>query len=167
MNRKINKIRIKPRFKVISNFEKEHFEKKLKEYISKNNSIFQGNINKEVATISVKTQHNEFWKPYLSLRMETTDNKTEIRGIFGPSAAVWTFFMFLYFGLSISLMVFITIYLVTKQINSSDFPWAIYAAFASIILLIITYLATKIGQIKAKNEMIQLKKLIDEIIPNS
>ena len=99
--------------------------------------------------------------------METTENKTEIRGIFGPSAAVWTFFMFLYFGLSISFMVFITICLVTKQINSTDFPWAIYAAFSSLFFLIITYLATKIGQNKAKPEMIQLKNLVDEIIPNS
>lgn len=167
MDKKINKIRIKPRFKVISDFEKEYFENKLKEYILKNNTTFQGNINKEVATISVKTHHDEYWKPYLSLRMETTENKTEIRGIFGPSAAVWTFFMFLYFGLSISFMVFITIYLVTKQINSTDFPWAIYAAFSSLILLIITYLATKIGQNKAKTEMIQLKNLVDEIIPSS
>ena len=52
MDKKINKIRIKPRFKVISDFEKEYFENKLKEYILKNNTIFHGNINKEVANFS-------------------------------------------------------------------------------------------------------------------
>lgn len=161
---KINKIRVKPRFKIISEFDKDFFEQKLKNYLLANSSVYQGNINNEVATLSVKTPHNDFWKPYLSIRMETADNKTEIRGIFGPSPAVWTFFMFLYFGLSVSFMVFITLYFVTKQIKSNDFPLAIYAAIASVILLLITYIATKIGQLKAKNEMIQLKKIIDEVM---
>jgi len=164
MDKKINKIRIKPRFKVISDFEKEYFENKLKEYILKNNTTFQGNINKEVATISVKTHHDEYWKPYLSLRMETTENKTEIRGIFGPSAAVWTFFMFLYFIFGITFMVFITIWFVTKQIKSTDFPWAIHVAILSIILLLISFFATKIGQIKAKSEMEQLRDFAEKTI---
>jgi len=164
MDKKINKIRIKPRFKVISDFEKEYFENKLKEYILKNNTTFQGNINKEVATISIKTHHDEYWKPYLSLRMETTENKTEIRGIFGPSAAVWTFFMFLYFIFGITFMVFITIWFVTKQIKSTDFPWAIHVAILSIILLLISFFATKIGQIKAKSEMEQLRDFAEKTI---
>ena len=161
---KINKIRVKPRFKITSEFDKDFFEQKLKNFILENQTIYQGNINNEVATLSVKTSHNDFWKPYLSIRLETVENRTEIRGVFGPSSAVWTFFMFLYFSLSISFMVFITLYLVTKQIKSNDFPLAIYAAIASVVLLLITYIATKIGQLKAKKEMIQLKKIIDDVI---
>lgn len=166
MDKKLNKIRIKPRFKIITDLKQEDFEKNLKTLLHEKGSPFLGNINKEVASIWVKTEHNEFWKPYLSLRAEPEDGKTAIRGIFGPSAAVWTFFMFLYFMFGITFMVFITIWFVTKQINSQDFPWSIYLAISSLILLAVTFLATKIGQKKAKSEMEQLKNFAEKHLEN-
>ena len=163
MDKKINTIRTRPRFKLETDLSKEDFELNLKTELQKNTEI-QGNINKEVASIWVKTQHNEFWKPYLSLRIEKEENQTVIRGIFGPSSAVWTFFMFLYFIFGITFMVFISIWWVTKQIKSSDFPWAIYLAIFSIICLAFTFIATKIGQQKAKKEMEQLRDFAEKTI---
>ena len=163
MPEKLNPIRTRPRFKLETDLSKEDFELNLKTELQKNTEI-QGNINKEVANIWVKTQHNEFWKPYLSLRIEKEENQTVIRGIFGPSSAVWTFFMFLYFIFGITFMVFISIWWVTKQIKSSDFPWAIYLAIFSIICLAFTFIATKIGQQKAKKEMEQLRDFAEKTI---
>ena len=164
MPEKLNPIRTRPRFKIFTDLEAETCAKQLKSQLKIENQIFQGNINKEVANIWVKTQHNEFWKPYLSLRIEKEENQTVIRGIFGPSSAVWTFFMFLYFIFSITFMVFITIWFVTIQIKSTDFPWAIHVAILSIILLLISFFATKIGQIKAKSEMEQLRDFAEKTI---
>ena len=164
MPEKLNPIRTRPRFKIFTDLETQTCAEKLKSQLKIENQIFQGNINKEVANIWVKTQHNEFWKPYLSLRIEKEEYQTVIRGIFGPSSAVWTFFMFLYFIFSITFMVFITIWFVTKQIKSTDFPWAIHVAILSIILLLISFFATKIGQIKAKSEMEQLKNFAEKTI---
>ena len=165
MDKKLNTIRTRPRFKLETDLSKEDFELNLKTKLQKNTEI-QGNINKEVASIWVKTAHNEFWKPYLSLRVENEDEKTIIRGTFGPSAAVWTFFMFLYFIFGITFMVFISIWWVTKQIKSSDFPWAIYLAIFSIICLAFTFIATKIGQQKAKKEMEQLRDFAENALEN-
>ena len=164
MPEKLNPIRTRPRFKIFTDLEAETCAKQLKSQLKIENQIFQGNINKEVANIWVKTQHNEFWKPYLSLRIEKEEYQTVIKGIFGPSSAVWTFFMFLYFIFSITFMVFITIWFVTKQIKSTDFPWAIHVAILSIILLLISFFATKIGQIKAKSEMEQLRDFAEKTI---
>ena len=164
MPEKLNPIRTRPRFKIFTDLEAETCAKQLKSQLKIENQIFQGNINKEVANIWVKTQHNEFWKPYLSLRIEKEENQTVIRGIFGPSSAVWTFFMFLYFIFGITFMVFISIWWVTKQIKSTDFPWAIHVAILSIILLLISFFATKIGQIKAKSEMEQLRDFAEKTI---
>ncbi|WP_228453726.1 hypothetical protein [Chryseobacterium manosquense] len=143
MPEKLNPIRTRPRFKIFTDLEAETCAKQLKSQLKIENQIFQGNINKEVANIWVKTQHNEFWKPYLSLRIEKEEYQTVIRGILGPSSAVWTFFMFLYFIFSITFMVFITIWFVTKQIKSTDFPWAIHVAILSIILLLISFFCYK------------------------
>ena len=164
MPEKLNPIRTRPRFKIFTDLEAETCAKQLKSQLKIENQIFQGNINKEVANIWIKTEHNEFWKPYLSLRIEKENHQTVIRGVFGPSAAVWTFFMFLYFIFSITFMVFITIWFVTKQIKSTDFPWAIHVAILSIILLLISFFATKIGQIKAKSEMEQLRDFAEKTI---
>lgn len=156
MDKKLNTIRNRPRFKIYTNLSGVDFEKNLKIQIQKSNEI-TGNINNEVATIFVNSQYDTYWKPYLSLRIEKEENKTVIRGIFSPSAAVWTFFMFLYLVFSIVFMIFITIWLVTKQIKSNDFPWAIHVTIASFILLILTYAAAKVGQKLAKPELEKLK----------
>ena len=164
MPEKLNPIRTRPRFKIYTDFDTEICAKKIKSLLAIYKENLQGNINNEVANIWIKTEHNEFWKPYLSLRIEKENHQTVIRGVFGPSAAVWTFFMFLYFIFSITFMVFITIWFVTKQIKSTDFPWAIHVAILSIILLLISFFATKIGQIKAKSEMEQLRDFAEKTI---
>ena len=164
MEEKLNSLRTRPRFKIYTDFDTEIFAKKIKSLLAIYKENLQGNINNEVANIWIKTEHNEFWKPYLSLRIEKENHQTVIRGVFGPSAAVWTFFMFLYFIFSITFMVFITIWFVTKQIKSTDFPWAIHVAILSIILLLISFFATKIGQIKAKSEMEQLRDFAEKTI---
>ena len=164
MEEKLNSLRTRPRFKIYTDFDTEICAKKIKSLLALYKENLQGNINNEVANIWIKTEHNEFWKPYLSLRIEKENHQTVIRGVFGPSAAVWTFFMFLYFIFSITFMVFITIWFVTIQIKSTDFPWAIHVAILSIILLLISFFATKIGQIKAKSEMEQLRDFAEKTI---
>lgn len=164
MEEKLNSLRTRPRFKIYTDFDTEICAQKIKSLLALHKENLQGNINNEVANIWIKTEHNEFWKPYLSLRIEKENHQTVIRGVFGPSAAVWTFFMFLYFIFSITFMVFITIWFVTIQIKSTDFPWAIHVAILSIILLLVSFFATKIGQIKAKSEMEQLRDFAEKTI---
>lgn len=164
MPEKLNPIRTRPRFKIYTDLEPDAYVEKLKLKLKHQNHRLQGNINTEVANIWVKTQHNEYWKPYLSLRIEKEENQTVLRGIFGPSSAVWTFFMFLYFIFGIIFMVFITLWFITKQIKSSDFPWAIYLAIFSALCLALTFIATKIGQQKAKKEMEQLRDFAESAL---
>lgn len=158
----LDKIRSRPRFKMFTNLSKEEYAESLKKYLADHQDEFSGNINKEVATICVETQHNSYWKPRLSLRIETEDGQTVIRGIFGPSSAVWTFFMFLYFSFSILWMTFFTMYYVEKQINSQEFPWALNASFVMLFCIALTYAVTRFGQSKGKEEMQKLRRFAEE-----
>lgn len=158
----LDKIRTRPRFKMYVHVSRETYEEKLNKYMEENRTEFTGNINKEVATISVKTEENPFWKPTLSLRTETEDGTTVIRGVFGPSSSVWTLFMFIYFVLGILWMVFITMWFVEKEIKSSEYPWALTASFVTLFLILLTYLAARFGQQKAKAEMQKLRKFAEE-----
>lgn len=158
----LDKIRNRPRFKMFTHLSKETYAENLKKYLSEHKGEFSGNINKEMATICVETEYDNYWKPRLSLRTEIEDDQTVIRGVFGPSSAVWTFFMFLYFLFSIFWMTFFTMYYVEKQIKSFEFPWALDASFVMLLCLAATYGAARFGQHKAKDEMIKLRKFAEE-----
>ncbi|MBW8523278.1 hypothetical protein K0U91_10900 [Chryseobacterium chendengshani] len=158
----LDKIRNRPRFKMYTHLSKEIYAENLKKYLAEHKGEFSGNVNTEVATICVETNYDHFWKPRLSLRTEAEDDKIAIRGVFGPSSAVWTFFMFLYFLFSILWMTFFTMYYVEKQIKSYEYPWALTASFVMLFCIAVTYAAARFGQNKAKGEMKKLRKFAEE-----
>lgn len=159
----LDKIRNRPRFKMFTTFTKEEYAENLKQYLHEHAQEFGGNINKEVATICVKTEEDNYWKPNLALRTEEEDEGlVAVRGVFGPSSAVWTFFMFLYFLFSIAWMTFFTMFFVEKQIGSNEFPWAFPASLVMLFLIGATYAAARFGKNKAKVEMMLLRKFAEE-----
>lgn len=162
MEETLNQIRNRPRFKLYTDLLPEEYENNLQHYLENHKDKFFGNINREVATIFVRTKDNDYWKPNLALRIEKEDEKTVIRGIFGPSSAVWTFFMFLYFLLTICWMIFFTLYYVEKQINTNNYPWSLSCSFIVLALIGLTYAAARFGQYKGKEEMQQLRKFAEE-----
>ena len=162
----IDSIRSRPRFKIFTDISRENYTEQLKQFLEEKSENYSGNINNEAAIINVKTDNNPYWKPCLALRTEIDpdENKTVIRGIFGPTAAVWTFFMFLNFIFGILWMVFITLWFVEKQIKSNDYPWALSASFIILFLLLSTFAAARIGKIRAKKEMQKLREFAEESI---
>ena len=158
----LDKIRTRPRFKLFTDLSKEEYESNLRQYLTEKSDTFTGNINKEVATIFVKTEIDEYWKPQLALRTAKEDEHMVIRGIYGPSSSVWTFFMFLYFLWSVVWMTCITLWFVEKQIKSNEFPWALPLSFIALALILATYLAARYGQKKAKTEMEKLRIFAEE-----
>lgn len=145
-----------------THLSKETYAENLKKYLTEHKGEFTGNINKEMATICVETEYDQYWKPQLSLRTEIEDDQTVIRGVFGPTSAVWTFFMFLYFLFSILWMTFFTMYFVEKQIKSYEFPWALNASFVMLACIAVTYAAARFGQSKAKDQMKKLRRFAEE-----
>lgn len=164
----IDHIRSRPRFKILTDISREEYTAYLKIFLQEREAEFSGNINNEAAMIVVKTLEDYYWKPNLALRTEidSEENKTVIRGIFGPSASVWTFFMFLNFIFGILWMVSITIWYVEKQIKSNDFPWAFTFSIMMLICLALTFTAARFGKWKGKKQMKQLRKFAEESILN-
>lgn len=162
----LDSIRSRPRFKMYTDISPQQCTAYLRNFLGENSDEFSGVINSETAIITVKTTEKDYWKPNLALRAEREDgeNITTVRGIFGPSSAVWTFFMFTYFVLSILWMVFITIWFVERQIGSDDFPWALTASFITVFLLVLTYLASLFGQRKARTEMQKLRSFAERSV---
>ncbi len=162
----IDHIRSRPRFKIFTEISRDEYAIYLKRFLKERSLEFEGNINREVAIITVRSEQNNYWNPCLSLRTETDpeENKTVIRGIFGPTSSVWTFFMFLNFIFGIMWMVAITIWYVEKQIKSNDFPWALTFSIIMLVCLALTFAAARIGKWKGKKQMQQLRAFAEDSI---
>lgn len=162
----IDQIRSRPRFKISTTISREEYIISLKNFLKEQHTQFEGNINKEISIITVRSPHNDYWKPCLSLRTEidAEENKTVIRGIFGPTSAVWTFFMFLNFIFGIMWMASITIWYVEQQIKSREFPWAFAFSVAMLVCLALTFAAARLGRWKSKKQMQQLREFAEESI---
>lgn len=162
----IDHIRSRPRFKIFTDLSREEYTEDLKKFLKAKSSEYNGNVNIEGALITAKSENNPYWKPCLALRAEhdSDENKTLIRGIFGPTSSVWTFFMFLNFIFGILWMVAITLWYVEKQIKSDEFWWALPVSFIMLLCLALTFLAARIGKFRAKSEMQQLRKFAEESI---
>ena len=69
MSETLNSIRNRPRFKLYTDLSMEEYEANLRDYLG-NHEQFYGNINKEVATIFVRKEEDNYWKPNLALRID-------------------------------------------------------------------------------------------------
>lgn len=156
-NENLNNIRSRPRYKLETDLSPKEVEQYFLDYVRTHKNIF-GKVNHEVITIWANTDDHNYWKPFVSIRIEKANEKedrlhTVINSLVGPSAAVWTFFMFLYFIFGILFMVFISLWYVEIQIKTDNYPWALPAAILCLVLVLGTWLATQIGKRLAKKDM--------------
>lgn len=158
----LNNIRSRPRFKMHTPLTREAYEKQLRSYLQSHSQLFTNSVSKENTVISIKTKDDYYWKPYLTLRTETEEGKTVIRGIFGPSTAVWTFFMFIYMGFGVGAMTFLTLWYVTESIGNTDYPWAVWASIFCLAVMAGTYLASLWAKRKSAKEMKVLRSFAEE-----
>lgn len=159
-----DQIRTRPRFKLFTEMNKEDYTLHLKNYVKIHEKLYKANINTEAALIWIGTTEDNYWKPFLALRTEFDgeEKKTCIRGVFGPSSAVWTFFIFIYVFLSIAWMVSITLFFVAKQIKHDGFGWALPTSMFVLLLIFVTYVAGRIGRKKAQIQMEKLRSFAIE-----
>ena len=59
-------------------------------------------------------------------------------------------------------MTFFTLYYVEKQIKTDNYPWSLPCSFVVLVLIALTYAAARFGQLKAKDEMLLLRKFAEE-----
>lgn len=76
---RLNSIRNRPRFKFSTKLSPVEYEQHLLEMI-RANPLIHGKINREVASIWVNNNIDNYWKPYLAIRIEkAVKRKTILR----------------------------------------------------------------------------------------
>ena len=109
----------------------------------------------------------EYWSPHLHLEFEPKEeNKTHIRGLFGPDQTLWTMFMFLHFLVAGIFIIFGMIAYsnyTLKQPITSD----IVVMSLMVIVWVLLYVIARQIRSNGNGQMHELEQLCSEIIKNN
>jgi len=162
MNEHVNSdVFLRPRFSIDSNQNQEALILKFKENL---NSKFSSKIIDNHIFIDVPSDEDHFWSPQLHLEIEESDNqKSIVKGLFGPKSQVWTFFMFLHFMMVIAFISF-SIMLYTRWSLERDINFPLIMIVVVTILWIAMYFLGREGKKKGRPQMNDLHNYMEETL---
>lgn len=92
-----NNVRLRLRFYKDVEEEINLVRNKFEDYAQKLSGEFKIVVCDDHIWMNVIGEKRQYWSPHLHLELESKENHTHIRALFGPSQTLWTFFMFLHF----------------------------------------------------------------------
>lgn len=153
---------LRPRIKLISNLDEDEIISRIKNGIKEHNNQFTGWAKEGYALICAPETERHIWTPQLNLQIEKTEAGTEIRGVIGPSASVWTAFAFTFSLLG--FIAFVALFWGLSRLSldySADILWIVPLA---LLLIFGVYMLARIGQQLSKDQVKLLKEFIEVAI---
>ncbi|MGI9627437.1 MAG: hypothetical protein ACR2QM_11425 [Longimicrobiales bacterium] len=117
------------------------------------------------AELYVPEPEKRLWSPYLSVRVDESPDGSALFGRFGPHPEVWTFFMFLYFGVAFLVAFGGTFAYV--QWASGESPWALWSLWLGIPTLALIHLASALGRRWGQDQMRELKATLEQVLESA
>ena len=152
---------LRPRFSLDYKENQEALILKFKENL---NSKFSCKIIDNHIIIDVPSDEDHFWSPQLHLEIEESDNqKSIVKGLFGPKSQVWTFFMFLHFMMVIAFISF-SIMLYTRWSLERNINFPLIMIVVVTILWIVMYFLGREGKKKGRPQMNDLHNYMKETL---
>ncbi len=97
-----------------------------------------------------------FWSPQLHLEInEVDDDNSRLYGLFGPNPTLWTFFMFIHFGVATFFVIF-GIWAYSSAALDRPYGLQIGAMIIMVVLWFVLYAFGRAGKRKGKPQMNQL-----------
>ncbi|WP_299314733.1 GTP-binding protein [uncultured Aquimarina sp.] len=111
--------------------------------------------------IPKKDQH--FWSPQLHLEIYDVDDQPKLKGLFGPSPTVWTFFMFAHF-IVFTAFLGACIWIYVNMSLGDDCLYGIITMFFLFITWFVLYFAGRLSKEASKKEMHELYRFMERTI---
>ena len=99
-------IELRPRFEIESNNSVAQILERAKTLKSELKSDYQIKIIDEHLYFYFSKEKRKYYSPFLHLELEANEEKTKVKGLFGPEQLLWTLFMFLHFIIAGLFLVF-------------------------------------------------------------
>ena len=114
--------------------------------------------------VKFKKAETTFWTPQLHLELSSFEEHiSNIRGVFGPNPTLWTFFMFLHFGVG-TVFIILGIFAYSNYSLGKDITLFLVGMFLLVVLWFALYAFGRLGKSKGKGQMEQLKQFVRETI---
>ena len=106
--------------------------------------------------IKFNKKYAHFWSPQLHLEInEVDDDNSRLYGLFGPNPTLWTFFMFVHFGVATFFVIF-GIWAYSSAALDRSYGLQIGAMIFMTVLWFVLYAFGRAGKRKGKPQMNQL-----------
>lgn len=114
--------------------------------------------------IKFNKTNNHFWSPQLHLEITEVDKKnSRLYGVFGPNPTLWTFFMFLHFGVA-TLFIVLGIWAYSSAALHKSYTLQLVLMGLMILIWIILYFLGRSGKYKGKPQMHELYQFIMTVL---
>ncbi len=159
----LNKILLKPRFRKELIESKVVVLKQFEEVFAKKKHKFKTKLIGGHIVVDVPQEEDHFWSPQLMIEIVEEDEKTILKGLFGPKPQVWTMFMFFHFAVGLAFFVFL-IMAYTQYSLKQEYQFAMYMCIAMPIIWVIFYVFGQLGKKKGYNQMLEMDAFVRGII---
>lgn len=150
---------LRPRVKTISKLGKEEIVERIKKKVEDPNNEYSGWAKDGYALIYAPETDRHLWTPQLNLQIDELDGKTEVRGVIGPSASVWTAFAFTFSLLT--FIVFVSLFWGLSRLSLDYSAHILWVVPIALIIILGVYLIARIGQQMTYNQVRQLKNFVE------
>ena len=116
--------------------------------------------------IKFNKKEAHFWSPQLHLEInEADDGNSKLYGLFGPNPTLWTFFMFLHFGVATFFIIF-GIWAYSAAALDRPYGIQVGAMVFMVVLWFTLYIFGRAGKRKGKPQMSQLYSFMNKRMRN-
>ena len=150
-------IHLRPRFKLLFDENKQELIEKFRDNLKDGECKYCSKIVDGHIIIDIPVEDNHFWSPQLNIEVEKVDDeRTVVRGLFGPKPQVWTLFMFFHFAVAVAFIGFSVMAYVKWSLKSS-YSFPLFFVIALPIFWLVMYFLGRIGRNKGSKQMKELK----------
>ncbi len=156
-----NEIVLRPRFQMDLPLEKEGILRAFEQGVRK--PFLVNRIDNHVF-IKINAGQRHFWSPQLHLEiLDGEAGHSKMYGLFGPNPALWTFFMFLHFGV---VTLFLVLGVWAYSSASLDRPYGLQLGLMGfmVVLWFVLYAFGRAGRHKGKPQMRELHQFMMEAL---
>jgi hypothetical protein len=158
---KTNTPRVRPRFELEIACDPDRLMEGLRDRLPNCPNCTGVSVGRH-AELFVPEAVRRLWSPWLSVTADHQDGGAVLRGRFAPHPNVWTFYLFLAFGLGFALLVGTT--WGYAQWATETTPWALIAVPLVMVFGVALYVASQLGQRLGAEQMTQLRAALEELI---
>ncbi|MGB5820873.1 MAG: GTP-binding protein [Saonia sp.] len=118
--------------------------------------------------IKLNAEETHFWSPQLHLEInenEEDEHSSRLYGLFGPNPTLWTFFMFLHFGIA-TLFIIFGIWGYSNWALNKPYGIQLGVMIFMVFIWLVLYVAGREGKRKGRPQMNSLYLFMEEVLKN-